>query len=103
LLNCVWAARRERFNENSTPNHENSKVEKSKKGTEECVRSKHRPTIPRIEAAAATALRGGSLAESAMKLLRERITKPLYIATLAIAMVGWMLALYHGLEWALGA
>jgi hypothetical protein len=37
-----------------------------------------------------------------MTLLRERITKPLYIATLAIAMMGWMLALYHGLEWALG-
>jgi hypothetical protein len=38
-----------------------------------------------------------------LKLLRERIVKPLYIATPAIAMVGWMLALYHGLEWALGA
>ena len=37
-----------------------------------------------------------------MKLLRERITKPLFIATLAIAMVGWMFAIYHGLEWALG-
>ena len=38
-----------------------------------------------------------------MKLLWERITKPLFIVTLAIAMVGWVLALYHGLEWALGA
>ena len=38
-----------------------------------------------------------------MKLRRERITKPLFIVTVAIAMVGWMLALYHGLEWALGA
>ena len=38
-----------------------------------------------------------------MKLLRERVTKPLYVATLAIAMVGWVLALYYGLEWALGA
>lgn len=38
-----------------------------------------------------------------MNAVRERIAKPLYIATLAIAMVGWMFAIYHGLEWALGA
>ncbi len=35
--------------------------------------------------------------------LRERVAKSLYVATLAIAMVGWILALYRGLEWALGA
>ena len=38
-----------------------------------------------------------------MKLRRERIAEPLYIATLAVVMVGWILALYRGLEWALGA
>jgi hypothetical protein len=38
-----------------------------------------------------------------MKLLRQRVAKSLYVATLAIAMVGWILALYHGLEWVLGA
>jgi hypothetical protein len=28
-----------------------------------------------------------------MKLLRERLTKPLYVANRTIAMVGWILAL----------
>jgi hypothetical protein len=37
-----------------------------------------------------------------VKLFRERLAKPLYVATLAVAMAGWILALYHGLEWILG-
>lgn len=38
-----------------------------------------------------------------MNVLSDRIIKPLYIASLAIAMAGWMFALIHGLEWAIGA
>jgi hypothetical protein len=38
-----------------------------------------------------------------MNAVRERIAKQLYIATLAIAMVGWMFAIYQGVDWALGA
>ena len=38
-----------------------------------------------------------------MKLRREQITEPLYIATLAVVMVSWLLALFRGLDWALGA
>jgi hypothetical protein len=102
-LIAFGTARRERFHESSTPNHKNGKIEKSKEGTQGLACGKHRAAISRIEAAAATTPRGGSLEKGAMKLLREQITRPLYIATLAIAMVGWMFALYHGLEWALGA
>ena len=31
----------------------------------------------------------------------ERVATPLYVAAMAIAMLGWILALYQGVEWAL--
>ena len=37
-----------------------------------------------------------------MKALREKVTRSLYVVTLAVAMIGWMLALSQGLEWNVG-
>jgi hypothetical protein len=48
--------------------------------------------------APATTLRGRSMEESPMKLLRERVTNRVF-AKSAIAAVGCILALYYGLEW----
>jgi len=38
-----------------------------------------------------------------MKFVRERVVRPLYVTAVAIAMLSWILALYQGVEWALGA
>jgi len=38
-----------------------------------------------------------------MKFIRERVAIPLYVVAVAIAMLGWILALYQGVEWALSA
>jgi hypothetical protein len=35
--------------------------------------------------------------------IHEKFARPVYVAAVMAAMVGWVLALYQGLEWVLGA
>jgi len=37
-----------------------------------------------------------------MSIWRQKLARSVYLAALAITMVGWVLALLEGLEWALG-
>ena len=73
------------------------KLRKQKK----TVRSTSSASI--VVAAPTPAFQGRVLAGCQMKFVRERVATPLYVTAVAIAMLGWILALYQGVEWALGA
>jgi hypothetical protein len=38
-----------------------------------------------------------------MNTVRQKLARPVYLAAIAIAMVGWMWVLFQGVEWVLGA
>jgi hypothetical protein len=38
-----------------------------------------------------------------MKKFRQGLAPPLYLAAVGIAMVGWLWAIFAGVEWLLGA
>jgi hypothetical protein len=38
-----------------------------------------------------------------VNIRRGKLAQPIYLAATAMAMVGWMWALFEGIEWLLGA
>jgi hypothetical protein len=75
--------------------------EKSKKAKESRF-SQHRAAIHRVVAPPGADIRGGIAAKPPVSALRQRLAKPVYLATIAMAMAGWMWVLFKGLAWALG-
>jgi len=80
-----------------------SEAQKAKEIQEKSRFRQHRAAIHRIVAPPGADIRTGIMANRPVSALRQRLATPVYLASIAMAMVGWMWMLFEGLAWVLGA
>jgi len=79
-----------------------AEIKEAEEGFEK-AHGKYYGAVPGITKASGALVRGRSFAKFAMKKFRQGLAPPLYLVAIGVAMVGWLWAIFAGVEWLLGA
>jgi hypothetical protein len=92
------------FHETGSPSYDqwSFKIEKAEEIQEAYRLRKHCAAIYGVAQPSETIIRGRIVACHAMRAGRQILTWSVYFAATTMTMVGWIWALFEGLEWALG-
>jgi hypothetical protein len=85
------------------PHDRSAEIKEAEEAFEKAPGRKYYGAVPGITTSSRAPVRSGSFAKLAMKTLGQGLASPLYLAAVAIAMVGWLWAIFAGVEWLLGA
>jgi hypothetical protein len=80
-----------------------AEIKEAEEGVEKAHGCQHYRAVPGITTPSGALVRGGSFPKFAMKKFRQGLALPLYLGAIGIAMVGWLWAIFAGVEWLLGA
>ena len=83
--------------------HQHHEAQKAEKNRQKSSIGQHRAAIHGVAASARTHFRSGNITKYPVNSVRQRFARPVYLATIALAMVGWTWLIFEGVAWVLGA
>lgn len=87
------------FRDNAVP----FEAQEAREASQEARACEHLPALRGSPSVAAAPIRGRSGKGQSMNGVGRRLAPPLYVAACAIALAGWLWALFAGLTWMIGA